>query len=99
MQRKTAIQFLVLLMILAGFLLAPVSADEKESAVKPAKTEIGTPDQNSSPEAGVEGEPVIFFPEEEFNFGEVGQVTTLSHTFKVLNKGDAPLKLLSAKAS
>lgn len=43
--------------------------------------------------------PVIEFPEKEFDFGNVKQESELSHIFKVRNTGNAPLKIINAKAS
>ena len=45
------------------------------------------------------GAAKIFFPEVEHDFGNVGRDATLAYTFKVLNKGDGPLKIIKAKGS
>jgi hypothetical protein len=45
------------------------------------------------------GGPVIYLPEEVHDFGEANQYTSLKHVFKVVNKGDAVLKLIKVKAS
>ena len=85
--------------MVAGLLVTLVSADEDKPVVKPTKTGITTPGENLTPGDNAEGTPVLFFPESTHDFGDVSQVTTLVHTFKVTNTGDAPLKLISAKAS
>ncbi len=43
--------------------------------------------------------PVIYFPEPEFDFGNISQGDKVSHVFVVQNKGDEPLKLIKAKGS
>jgi len=43
--------------------------------------------------------PVIYFPDSVHNFGEVKQLTTLIHNFKVINRGSEPLKIDKVKAS
>ena len=45
------------------------------------------------------GNAKIFFPETTHDFGTVAQHASLSHTFVVKNTGEAPLKLIRAKAS
>lgn len=45
------------------------------------------------------GNSKIFFPETTYDFGTVAQHASLSHTFVVKNTGEAPLKLIRAKAS
>ncbi len=99
MLSKKAIQYLVLVVMVAGLLLTSVSADEDNPVVKPTETGATTPDVNLSQGDNAEGRPAIYFPEEIHNFGDVSQATTLVHTFIVMNKGDAPLKLISARAS
>jgi hypothetical protein len=45
------------------------------------------------------GTPQIYIPETSHDFGSIMQGSKISHTFKVYNKGDAPLKLIEAKGS
>ncbi len=51
--------------------------------------------------AGVQaaGTPTIVFPETSYDFGEVVQGASVSHTFVVRNAGDGPLKLIEARGS
>ncbi|MFQ6007418.1 MAG: hypothetical protein ACE5K8_00550 [Candidatus Zixiibacteriota bacterium] len=42
--------------------------------------------------------PKAFFPETSYDFGVIAQGSKVSHTFVVRNIGDAPLKLINAKA-
>jgi len=50
--------------------------------------------------AAVDGAaPQIFYPDSVYDFGEVSQKQSLTHVFKVQNTGDAPLKLIDARAS
>ncbi len=42
--------------------------------------------------------PKIEFAETSYDFGTVLEKSSISHTFKVKNVGDAPLKLIRAKA-
>lgn len=41
--------------------------------------------------------PGMTVVEREFDFKEVKEGAVLEHTFKVLNKGDKPLKIISVK--
>lgn len=41
--------------------------------------------------------PRIAVEGRQFDFGEVKEGTELEHTFKVLNKGDEPLKIISVR--
>jgi Protein of unknown function (DUF1573) len=47
----------------------------------------------------VKGKPVAITPETVFEFGEISGQSTLSHTFKIRNAGDAPLTLKVDKPS
>lgn len=44
-----------------------------------------------------EKKPKAVFVEENFDAGEVIKGTKVSHTFKIKNEGNAPLKILSAQ--
>jgi hypothetical protein len=63
--------------------------NDQSAPAKQASTDIGSDS----------GAAKIFFPEVDHDFGNVSRRSTLTHTFKVLNKGDAPLKLIKAKGS
>jgi hypothetical protein len=41
--------------------------------------------------------PRIAVEAREFDFKEVKEGTVLEHTFKILNKGDEPLKIISVR--
>ena len=41
--------------------------------------------------------PKAVINDSEFNFKEVKQGQTVEHTFKIQNKGDMPLKILSVR--
>ncbi|WDN90379.1 hypothetical protein BuS5_03350 [Desulfosarcina sp. BuS5] len=41
--------------------------------------------------------PDSFFPEESFDFGKVVDGTQITHDFKVLNRGNAPLVVKRVK--
>jgi hypothetical protein len=68
--------------------------EESSDAVIIAQAE-GEQDQPQSSEGG----PQIFYPETEFDFGNISQGAKVSHKFVVKNVGDAPLKLIKAKGS
>jgi hypothetical protein len=61
---------------------------------QPAPTEIAAGDT-----LPVSGAPKIVLAEESFDFGVIPQGEKVQHIFKVLNEGDAPLKLIRAKGS
>jgi hypothetical protein len=54
---------------------------------------------SSSKSSAGDGGPCVYFPEPTFSFGTIPQGTSVSHTFKVQNVGDKPLKLIRAKGS
>ncbi|MBD3234384.1 MAG: DUF1573 domain-containing protein [candidate division Zixibacteria bacterium] len=58
-----------------------------------ADSETGWPDLDTKVS------PIIHFPEETYDFGDLTQDTTVFHVFKVQNVGNAPLKLIKAKGS
>ena len=100
--------FIVLLVVCISALLILVSGCQGSSSDQAADNEtasLAQTDQSAS-ETGAssdnvsdEGNPRIFFPEIEYDFGNVSRQSSLTHVFKVQNKGDAPLKLIKAKGS
>jgi len=85
-----AIAFAVTLCLPAGLF-----AEEKP---QPADdTTITAP--NPTPDTAVTGGASIFLPESTFDFGDVDQSTTLTHVFKVQNKGSDTLKITKVRAS
>ena len=85
-----------------------ISAQHTESQAKnsfQSKQTSGMEESVSQRQAGNDsgsqntgGAPKIFFPETSFDFGSIAQGSKVSHTFVVQNIGDAPLKLIDAKA-
>lgn len=55
--------------------------------------------RTSSNDSILAGTPQIYIPDDSYDFGSIKQGSKVSHTFKVYNKGDAPLKLIKAKGS
>ncbi|MFH1892923.1 MAG: hypothetical protein ABIK83_09625 [Candidatus Zixiibacteriota bacterium] len=99
---------MVLLTVCISALLILVSGCQGSSSDQAASNETASLAQNdqsaseaesSSDNSDPEGNARIFFPEIEYDFGTAGRNATLTHVFKVQNKGDAPLKLIKAKGS
>jgi len=67
----------------------PLAGRQPDEALSTAGTEAG-PNQPA---------PVIYFPEPLHDFGTVPRGSKVSHNFRVINNGDAPLKLIKAKGS
>ena len=63
-----------------------------------AEGEIETLQKEDAESLSQAGAAKIFFPETTFSFGSIAQDSKVSHTFVVKNIGDAPLKLINAKA-
>ena len=78
----------------------PISKRLLQAAQTPNETIEGSTQETPSATAdtGNDGTPKIFFPETSHDFGSVAQGSKVSHTFVVRNTGDAPLKLIKAKA-
>ena len=95
MRAKILIPLIMTVFAVIWCLPAPVFAEQKQKPVQEnqAAARVSTPD------TAVAGSPGIFFPETTFDFGEADQLTTLTHNFKVINKGDAPLKITKVRAS
>jgi len=62
---------------------------DESDTLAPTASDAGTP----------EGIPKISLPDSSHNFGTAAQHQHLTHVFKVRNIGDAPLKIISARAS
>ncbi len=43
--------------------------------------------------SAIAGAPKAVFPTTSFSFGDIKQGSPLVHTFSVINRGDAPLKI------
>jgi hypothetical protein len=95
----------VLLGILGIFLIAAINilsaqADSQSPAAKSADNSGLLSQADIKADNVTSGNsPIIQFPEEEFDFGNVQQESEVSHVFKVRNTGKAPLKIINAKAS
>lgn len=107
MIKKVAVSAGVILVILVSVWfwgLAKGSAPTSKGSLQAAETSNETIDRSTSetPSATEDtvggGTPKIFFPDTSHDFGPVAQGSKVSHTFVVRNTGDAPLKLIKAKA-
>ena len=80
---------------------APTSKGSLQAAETSNKTIEGSTSDVPSATADTinGGTPKIFFPVTSHDFGSVAQGSKVSHKFVVRNVGDAPLKLIKAKAS
>ncbi len=88
-----------MVIIAAVLVFTPPLAAQEKPADPAAKTARGKLSQASkSVEAG-QPAPEIFFPEPLHDFGTIASGSKVSHNFKVINKGDAPLQLIKAKGS
>jgi hypothetical protein len=83
---------LILLVFVMVYFVGMSSAAFAQAKPSTAGTTEGASD-NGGPA------PKIFFPEETHDFGLVARGDKLTYSFKVQNTGDAPLKLIKAKAS
>jgi hypothetical protein len=96
MKLKLGIAIAVLFAV--GLLVSPACGQDQPAQ----KTTRDTVSNNTTPDSSAStanGTPEIFFADSTYDFGEVSQRQDLTHIFKVQNIGDAPLKLISARAS
>jgi len=95
MRGKTLISLIVVAFLVVLWLPNSALAEEKQKTAgdKTVTTEKPTKD------AAAKGGPDLFYPETTFDFGDVGQSATVTHIFKVMNKGDATLKITKVRAS
>ena len=84
----------VILMILPTTGMAGV--EEKKDTDQTSRV---TPDDTLSQPDAEKGKPRIFFPETRHDFGEASQLESLTHVFKVENRGDVPLEIKKVSAS
>jgi len=107
MIKKVAVSAGVILVIIVSVWfwgLAKGSASTSKGSLQAAETSNETIDRSTSetPRATEDtvggGTPKIFFPETSHDFGNVSQGSKVTHKFIVQNIGDAPLKLIKAKA-
>ena len=88
------------LLLLPAFLMAlsviPSMADGADQAAKKKNTTPTVLEVDNDPS---DGTPEIYLPEPEHDFGTVPQRSKLTHIFKVVNKGDGPLKIIKVSAS
>jgi len=80
---------------------APILKRSLQAAQISNKTIEGSTSETPSSTADTVGggTPKIFFPDTSHDFGSVAQGSKVSYKFVVRNVGDAPLKLIKAKAS
>ena len=101
MNRSALLVAAVTIVLAASLILAlPLAAQEKPAdhprgPSRDKKLSAASPNSDDSERTG----PVIFFPEPMHDFGTVARGSKVTHNFKVLNKGDEPLKLIKAKGS
>jgi hypothetical protein len=108
MIKKVAVSAGVTLVVLVAVWfwgLTKDSAPTSKGSLQAAETSNETIDRSTSetPSATADtvggGTPKIFFPDTSHDFGSVSQGSKVSYKFVVRNIGDAPLKLIKAKAS
>lgn len=94
---------MLLIVPLLILLLGPSAfAKQRQADQRPQGREVQSSDStgDSLPAAAETGPaPKIFFSESTHDFDTTKQKTSLTHIFKVQNIGDAPLTIISAKAS
>lgn len=106
--KRSTVLLTIASVILLGSLIAfaqPSAAQEKE--LKQAGSNSAAADRQpdkslSAASSGTDSNepaPQIYFPEPLHDFGTVPRGSKVSHTFKVINNGNAPLKLIKAKGS
>ena len=107
MIKKVVVSAGIILLALAAVWywgLAKGSAPTSKGSLQAAETSNETIDRSTSetPSATADtvngGTPKIFFPDTSHDFGNVSQGSKVTHKFIVQNIGDAPLKLIKAKA-
>jgi hypothetical protein len=92
---------LVLLFALAAILMILSTtgmAGDEEQRDTGQKSQI-TPDDSLSQPDAEKNQPKIYFPETRHDFGEASQLESLTHVFKVENRGDVPLEIKKVSAS
>ena len=94
----------VVVMLAASLLLvsAPLAAQDKPVGKAGVKDPAAAPKALASTSNSIKtttAGPKIFFPEELHDFGTIARGSKVSHSFRVVNKGDEPLKLIKAKGS
>ena len=100
----SAVIILVALAVVWHWGLAKDSAPIPKYSLQAAQTPNEAVEESTSVTPGAtadtvnSGTPVIFFPETSHDFGSIAQGSKVSYTFVVRNTGDAPLKLIKAKA-
>ena len=91
-------QVVVLLAILVAWLVT--NRQEQTLSLSPqAEARAGQTEEIQQVDTNTTGAPKIEFPETIHDFGSVFQNVSISHTFKVKNVGNAPLRLIKAAAS
>lgn len=95
MRTKMLILLIVTAFTVVLCLPPSVFAEEKQKDAGDKTAPVQKPIQKAASEGG----PDIFYPETTFDFGDVEQSTTVTHIFKVQNKGDALLKISKVRAS
>lgn len=107
MIKKVAVSAVVILVALAvvwHWGLAKESALTPKHSLQAAQIPNETVEESTSvtPSTTADtvnsGTPKIFFPDTSHDFGSVAQGSKVSYTFVVRNSGEAPLKLIKAKA-
>jgi hypothetical protein len=99
MHRKLALSLLIAAFLASCLFSAEVTAGVKESQPKPSQSKVEKAGDNTTNPVPEGPAPEIFFPDSTHDFGQVAQSTTLTHVFKVQNKGEAPLKITKVHAS
>lgn len=93
--RKMSFLFLLSAFLMVLSVIPSISDGADQAAKKKGKTPTVLEVDNDPSD----GTPEIYLPEPEFDFGVVPQHSKLTHIFKVVNKGDGPLKLIKVSGS
>lgn len=103
MNRSSLLVAVVVILTVSLLVFSPsLSAQEKPTAKTDVKKSSIKPKSVSTAGKEVDvsgGAPVIHFPEPLHDFGTIARGSKVSHNFKVINNGDAPLQLIKAKGS
>lgn len=103
MNRSTLLVAVMVIFTISLLVFAPPLAAQEKPAGKTgakdpaAKLKVSSSTGKKVDESG--GVPVIHFPEPLHDFGTIASGSKVSHHFKVVNTGDAPLRLIKAKGS
>jgi hypothetical protein len=99
MYRKSVLMILMIFFAASSLSSVEAVADAQESPQGSSEAKVEDTVESSAEAVPMGPAPELFLPDSTHDFGKVAQSKSLTHIFKVYNKGDAPLEITKVHGS